>query len=542
MGGASTYSRRSPSARYRELVELHAALHEDGTPKEGLSPEATFSGASLFEQLIHVRNLARRTDAKTILDYGSGKGLGYGPIRIRTSAEGRHDPEEWASVQTFWEVDQITCYDPGYSPHSELPQRTFDGVVCTDVLEHCPQEDIPWIVEEIFGFAERFVCCTIACHPAVRTLPNGGNAHSTIQSPEWWTEILLSAAARRPDVLWEAWLRVELPNPGEQRSTEERIANFDHAADVFRADRLEVSAPPDGGVRPAWRRVYDTSESGPGDATARRKGPVERAYRFFREFGATYALRRFVNTVAFLCNPVYEKISFPWIWAYSRWVAEPTLRTLLEGRRVLVLGSGPSSEAVKSIPDDVVVATCNLGPKFLVDRGLPRRVDLYYYSNVRADRPGFERRLHTAAVLREVEVDLLVCEDLLTLVDVVPLRDRYARRILDFQGNQHLLRRLVRPARIRELRGSSFCPWTSAGVRLVQMAAYCGASEILLAGIDLGRAGYFWGSRGGRWHHDDIDGNTLEVLSRKHHGIYSISAESAAAEYFPFKELEAEGG
>ena len=77
-------------------------------------------------------------------------------------------------------------------------------MICTDVLEHCPEADLPWIIAELFGFARRFVFASIACHPAVKRLPNGENAHCTVKPPQFWAELFISAANSHPGVLWEA--------------------------------------------------------------------------------------------------------------------------------------------------------------------------------------------------------------------------------------------------------------------------------------------------------------------------------------------------
>jgi hypothetical protein len=87
-------------------------------------------------------------------------------------------------------------------------------VICTDVLEHCPEEDLPWIVGELFGYARLFVFANVACYPAMKTLPNGENAHCTIRPVEFWREIFQNAAAaasekaagaRGDALLWEVW-------------------------------------------------------------------------------------------------------------------------------------------------------------------------------------------------------------------------------------------------------------------------------------------------------------------------------------------------
>jgi len=198
------YSRQNPSTRYRELIQMYQDMHVHGERFKGVAPEETFDGRSLGKEAVRIKRLIEQTGALTILDYGSGKAGGYEQRRIVVKGEG-----EWDSLIDYWGVDEVTCYDPAYEPYSKLPSGRYDGVVCTDVLEHCPEEDIDWIVSEIFSYAERFVYLAVACFPARKRLPNGENAHCTIRPPEWWREVLVRAAAARPGVLWETWLAEE---------------------------------------------------------------------------------------------------------------------------------------------------------------------------------------------------------------------------------------------------------------------------------------------------------------------------------------------
>jgi hypothetical protein len=198
------YSRENPSARYRELIRMYQDMHVHGERFKGVAAQDTFDGRSLRKEVVRIKRLIDQTGALTILDYGSGKGGEYEPRPLVIKGQG-----EWDSVIDYWGIDEVTCYDPAYAPYSTLPSGRFDGVVCTDVLEHCPEEDIDWIVPEIFSFAERFVYLAVACYPAKKRLPNGENAHCTIQPPEWWRGVLLRAASERPGVVWETWLEPE---------------------------------------------------------------------------------------------------------------------------------------------------------------------------------------------------------------------------------------------------------------------------------------------------------------------------------------------
>jgi hypothetical protein len=236
---STRYSRDNPSARFRELVEQYRSMHRDGDLRRGMPAEQTFDGRSLPRQAQRIRNLIVKTGARTILDYGSGKGNQYLPVRIMENGVSRGN-----SIQEYWGAESIRCYDPAHAPLSELPQGRFDGVICTDVLEHCPQDDLPWIVGELFAFARRFVFANVACYPAMKTLPNGENAHCTIRPVQFWRALFEQAAAAASGVLWELWADTQ----GDAATRELRIGNFGAASET-------PFAPAAANRVPLWRMV-----------------------------------------------------------------------------------------------------------------------------------------------------------------------------------------------------------------------------------------------------------------------------------------------
>ncbi len=196
--GRKSYSRGNPSPRYRELLSLYERMHREGNTGQAKSPHDTYTGGSLRPHLPAIRALARRTGTKSMLDYGSGKGMLY-KQRNLVLPSGEIIP----SVAEYLGVEKIVCFDPGVPEYSSFPLEKFDGVVSTDVLEHCPEEDIPWIVDEIFGAAKKFVFANVASYPAMKTLPNGENAHCTQRSPAWWSKLLGEISARHPGVIYQ---------------------------------------------------------------------------------------------------------------------------------------------------------------------------------------------------------------------------------------------------------------------------------------------------------------------------------------------------
>lgn len=215
-----SYSRANPSPRYVVLQDLYRTMHQEGEKFLGVQAQDTFPGMSLMPQLQRIKALVDKTGAQTVLDYGSGKGQQYRATTVR-DASGK----EYPGVLDYWDIDEVICYDPCYAPYSKYPEGRFDGVISTDVLEHCPEEDIPWIVDEIFSFASRFVFANVACFPATKRLPTGENAHCTIKPMAWWRDLIKGVAARYPGVVWEIWVQSRADGPGGPKLVEERIGS-----------------------------------------------------------------------------------------------------------------------------------------------------------------------------------------------------------------------------------------------------------------------------------------------------------------------------
>ena len=196
-----SFSRSSPSPRYIELQAMYRQMHQKGEEFLGVPAEKTFPGFSLDAQLSRIKALITRTGADTLLDYGCGKGQQYLPRPIKDESG-----TIWPAVIDYLDIGELVCYDPCYEPHNILPEGKFDGVISTDVLEHCIEEDIPWIVAEMFAYANRFVFAAIACYPAKTTLPNGENAHATVRPIDWWKQVFTDAGNKHPEVMWKLFV------------------------------------------------------------------------------------------------------------------------------------------------------------------------------------------------------------------------------------------------------------------------------------------------------------------------------------------------
>lgn len=141
----------------------YRALHEAGK----------FKGFSVKSSLKEIERLVKETGAKTLLDYGCGKGLQYTEKQYH---------KRWGVLPAL--------YDPGVKGLDTKPLGTFDGVICTDVLEHVPEEELDGVLSEIFGYANKFVVLSISTLPAKKFFKDGTNVHVTVKPESWWREKL----------------------------------------------------------------------------------------------------------------------------------------------------------------------------------------------------------------------------------------------------------------------------------------------------------------------------------------------------------------
>jgi hypothetical protein len=193
--GFTIYSEDRPSRRYGELADQYRIMHERGAVAQGKSPEETFGGKSMRRHIEPIARLIRETGARTILDFGAGKGRFY-------ASDPDAGPGARIKSMPGWPGARITCYDPGYEPFSGPYDDAYDGVITVDVVEHIPEEDIPWVLRHLFTHAGRFVYVVAACYPARKTLPNGENAHCTVLPPAWWQTQMDMASRFNPQLRW----------------------------------------------------------------------------------------------------------------------------------------------------------------------------------------------------------------------------------------------------------------------------------------------------------------------------------------------------
>ena len=143
------------------LVEQYRWLIEE---------QDAFKGWTTLLYANRIKETIEKHKAQTLLDYGCGQGKQY-------------------DHELGWGVE-VTLYDPAVLAFAGVPSGTFDGVICVDVLEHVPEDQVRDVIKDVYSHARRFAFFTVCPRPARKTLPDGRNCHLTIKPLIWWDALL----------------------------------------------------------------------------------------------------------------------------------------------------------------------------------------------------------------------------------------------------------------------------------------------------------------------------------------------------------------
>lgn len=143
------------TSEYREQQRL---LHENsayGVASVGYAPLVAFYLSTV--------------NCCELLDYGCGKG------RL---AQTLNDPRL-----------TIHHYDPAIAGWDD-PPAPCNFVACIDVLEHIEPGCLVDVLDDLQRVTRKYGLFTVATRPAVKTLPDGRNAHLIVEPYGWWEPLI----------------------------------------------------------------------------------------------------------------------------------------------------------------------------------------------------------------------------------------------------------------------------------------------------------------------------------------------------------------
>jgi hypothetical protein len=114
-----------------------------------------------------VKELLDQTGIKSISDYGAGKCN----LRKALHGLGKRDFEYFP-------------YDPAFPEYG--PPKPARLVCCIDVLEHIEEEFLDSVFLDLQDITQNIGFLSVHTGPAMKTLPDGRNAHIIQKPTSWW--------------------------------------------------------------------------------------------------------------------------------------------------------------------------------------------------------------------------------------------------------------------------------------------------------------------------------------------------------------------
>tara|TARA_A200000113_G_C8797587_1_gene333000 strand:+ start:384 stop:959 length:576 start_codon:yes stop_codon:yes gene_type:complete len=179
------------SKYYYEVIKKYKVFHENGIKNQpGFS---TFLGYSLTKWILKIQEIIKTNNCNSLLDFGCGKAFLY-------KNKFKIGDKEFTNLSDFWNLKNIYLYDPGLEEYSDYPKGKYDGIICTDVVEHIPEDDVLNFIDELFKLSNKFIFVVIATMPASKYFDDGKNIHLALKDQEEWKKIFLEFKKKYPNI------------------------------------------------------------------------------------------------------------------------------------------------------------------------------------------------------------------------------------------------------------------------------------------------------------------------------------------------------
>ena len=152
-----------------KLLQDYKDLHE----------KKCFAGNSIVNYVPQIKQLFWSYRPKSMLDYGCGRASPY------------YGDEMLPMVDKLGYEMELSLYDPAVEAYSIKPIDPVGAIICCDVLEHIPEDELDEILSHIYSLARVFVFFAIALVPdGNRKLLDGSDVHVTLKTKEAWLNLI----------------------------------------------------------------------------------------------------------------------------------------------------------------------------------------------------------------------------------------------------------------------------------------------------------------------------------------------------------------
>lgn len=144
-----------------------------------------FDGGGARALIDKVLEEMKNRESVSILDWGCGTAVHWHTQCLLNKSKSMMNVLG-EKVQCFYR------YDPAYKLYSKKPSSKYDLVMCSDVLEHIPDNELESFFFEINSYVnyDGMIFYSISTTPSNNSFVDGTNMHVNLKSPSEWNEIL----------------------------------------------------------------------------------------------------------------------------------------------------------------------------------------------------------------------------------------------------------------------------------------------------------------------------------------------------------------
>lgn len=152
-------------------------------------------GKCVYDRWKHIRHAFTGLKIESLLDFGAGKAAHHFHLNM---------------YEDKFNITDVTLYDPAIPEYCTLSDDTYDAVICADVMEHIPEDNVDHVIEQVNSRANKVAFYVISANLTSTVLPNGENAHITRMPASWWKEKIMKHAKEGAKYyLMHTWKRSE---------------------------------------------------------------------------------------------------------------------------------------------------------------------------------------------------------------------------------------------------------------------------------------------------------------------------------------------
>jgi mitochondrial fission protein ELM1 len=125
--------------------------------------------------------------------------------QIRQACESTHTPEKLRAREHRSRPEQqsVSWYDFVSLSETGRFRKPMPEVVSTDVLDCLPDEDVPWVLDELFRSVRREVTVTVTTTMRTSVLGHGIHISHCPRPQSWWVAQLETAGCHHPEKHWQ---------------------------------------------------------------------------------------------------------------------------------------------------------------------------------------------------------------------------------------------------------------------------------------------------------------------------------------------------